>query len=97
MKNYKTLTQNEVKELIKEKDVILLDVRTEDEYSEKHVEGALNIPLSELEERVLELEKDKTYITFCRSGVRSKAAILILLDKEFQKVYNSEEGISTWI
>ncbi|MGL6025445.1 MAG: rhodanese-like domain-containing protein [Cetobacterium sp.] len=54
------------------------------------------MPLHELEERFSELEKNKTYITFCRSGVRSKAAALILLEKGIEKVYNSEDGILTW-
>ncbi|MGL4997446.1 MAG: rhodanese-like domain-containing protein [Cetobacterium sp.] len=95
-KEYITLNQSEVKELLKDKNIKILDVRTEEEYLEKFLENSLNIPLHELEERMTELEKDKTYITFCRSGVRSKAAASILLEKGIEKVYNSEEGILTW-
>ncbi|WP_418964591.1 rhodanese-like domain-containing protein [Cetobacterium sp.] len=96
MERYKTLNQNEVKELLKKENTILLDVRTEEEYWDKSVENSLNIPLHELEERVSELELNKTYITFCRSGVRSKTAALILLEEGFKNVFNSQEGISTW-
>ncbi|WP_297596813.1 rhodanese-like domain-containing protein [uncultured Cetobacterium sp.] len=95
-KNYKTLSKIEVKEKLKDKNTILLDVRTEDEYYEKKLSETINIPLDELEERIAELNKEKTYITFCRSGIRSKTAALILLEEGFRAVYNSQEGISTW-
>lgn len=96
MRKYKTLNQEEVKTLLKEERTVLLDVRTEDEYWEESVEDSLNIPLHELEERIIELDKEKTYITFCRSGVRSKAAALVLLEEGFTKVFNSRDGILTW-
>lgn len=96
MKKYQTLNQIEVKKLLQQKDTVLLDVRTEDEYWEESVKDSLNIPLHELEEKAIELDKDKTYITFCRSGVRSKTAALILLEEGFTKVFNSQEGILTW-
>ncbi|MDX8336385.1 MULTISPECIES: rhodanese-like domain-containing protein [Cetobacterium] len=93
---YKTLTQTEVKEAMKNNDVVLLDVRTEDEYFDVSLKETINIPLNELEERAEELDKNKTYITFCRSGIRSKTAALILMEKGFGKVFNSQEGILTW-
>lgn len=96
MKKYQTLNKIEVKELLRQENTVLLDVRTEDEYWEESVEDSLNVPLHELEERVIELDKSKTYITFCRSGVRSKTAALILLEEGFTKVFNSQEGILTW-
>lgn len=96
MKKYQTLNKIEVKELLTQENTVLLDVRTEDEYWEESVKESLNIPLHELEERVVELDKNKTYITFCRSGVRSKTAALILLEEGFTKVFNSQEGILTW-
>ena len=96
MKKYQTLNQIEVKELLVQENTVLLDVRTEEEYWEESVKDSLNIPLHELEERVVELDKNKTYITFCRSGVRSKTAALILLEEGFTKVFNSQEGILTW-
>lgn len=96
MEKFRTLNKNEVKEMLENKKGILLDVRTDEEYFDKHIEGSVHIPLGELEERVDELDKSSVYITFCRSGVRSKSAALILLDKGFENVYNSQEGISTW-
>ena len=96
MKRYQTLTQDEVKELLDKKNTVLLDVRTEEEYWEEAVEDSLNIPLHELQERIEELDKKKTYITFCRSGIRSKTAALILLEEGFLNIFNSQDGILTW-
>ncbi|MEG0134744.1 MAG: rhodanese-like domain-containing protein [Cetobacterium sp.] len=95
-KRYITLTQDEVKELLKDKKAILLDVRTDDEYREKHVDESVNIPIDELEERFYELDEDKTYIVFCAHGVRSAAGTCILLEKGLTNIYNSQEGIATW-
>lgn len=56
--------------------VVLIDVREEDEYLEGHVPTAINIPLSVLEQRYLEIE-DESYI-ICQSGVRSMRACQFL-------------------
>lgn len=96
MEKYKTISKLEVKDLLKKNLATLLDVRTDEEYEEKHLENSIHIPLNELLERLNELDKEKGYITFCRSGARSKLGALILQDNGFKKVYNSQEGILTW-
>ncbi|WP_297406136.1 rhodanese-like domain-containing protein [uncultured Cetobacterium sp.] len=96
MEKYKTISKLEVIELLKNNSATLLDVRTDEEYQEKHLENSIHIPLNELPERLNELDKEKSYVTFCRSGVRSKSGALILQDNGFKKVYNSQEGILTW-
>lgn len=67
---------------------VLLDVRTPEEYRAGHVEGALNIPVQELEQRLSELGQDKSkpVVIYCRSGRRSKAAQGILEQRGFNKV-----------
>lgn len=96
MEKYKTISKLEAIELLKNNSATLLDVRTDEEYAEKHLENSIHIPLNELSDRLNELDKEKGYITFCRSGVRSKSGALILQDNGFKKVYNSQEGILTW-
>lgn len=58
----------------------ILDVRSEDEYEEKHIPGAIVIPDNEIEDRAEdELEdKDQLILVYCRSGRRSKGAALVL-------------------
>ena len=55
----------------------ILDVRTVEEYTEGHVKGAVNIPLDELDEYA-DLDKTKTILVYCKSGVRSAKAYNIL-------------------
>ena len=75
--------------------IILLDVRTEGEYSAECIPGAINIPLSDLETRIAELDKPKMIIVYCQSGGRSGTASETLAQHDFF-VYNMEGGINAW-
>ena len=76
--------------------LIVLDVRTEQEYLEEHLEGAKNIPLDEIEERLGELDIERGILVYCRSGGRSSQASEILVRNGFSQVYNLEGGIAEW-
>jgi len=92
------ISPEEVYEIIsKGEEFLILDVRTPDEFNEGHIEGAVLIPVDELERRLDELPKDKPIITYCRSGVRSRNAANILLENGFSKVYDMMGGIIEWI
>lgn len=68
---------------------LLVDVRTPEEWSEGHVEGAVNVPMGHLERRVPELAKrDRPIVLYCRSGSRSWRAQGTLQDIGFTQVYN---------
>ncbi len=84
--------------LKKDKNVLLLDVRTPEEFEQGHISGALNIPVQELESRIGELEKYKNseIVVYCRSGNRSRRASEILVRNGFKKVYNLVGGIIEW-
>ena len=60
-------------EIIKENNYIVVDVRTAEEYNEGHVKGSINIPYDEIDETT-DLDKTKTIIVYCKSGVRSNKA-----------------------
>ncbi len=62
----------------KAEDIVLLDVRQEWEYEERHLPGALWIPLSELPDRLDQVAHDKPVLVYCRSGGRSKAGAMLL-------------------
>ncbi|MDF2955172.1 MAG: Rhodanese-related sulfurtransferase [Candidatus Alkanophagales archaeon MCA70_species_2] len=70
-------------------------MRTPSEFNESHIGGALLIPLSELENRLEELDKDKKIIVYCRSGRRSADACAILAEHGFD-AYNMLGGILAW-
>jgi len=75
--------------------VILLDVRTEGEYNAEYIPGAINIPLSDLESRIDELDSSKAIIVYCKTGSRSRTASETLAQRGFV-VYNMEGGITAW-
>ena len=77
------------KEIIKNGGVIL-DVRSPEEYIGGHIEGSINIPISDLSDRLSEIEKYKRspIITCCASGMRSERGKSILQSNGFKEVYN---------
>lgn len=77
---------------------VMIDVRENDEWEAQHIEGAIHIPLDQVESRLTELSqyKDSTVIMQCRSGRRSEIAGEILMAAGFTKVYNLEGGILAW-
>lgn len=72
-------------------DTLLLDVRTVSEFEEGHIEGAINIPVDSLRERMDELDKDKEIIEYCQVGIRGYIAARILNQNGF-KVKNMTGG-----
>lgn len=71
--------------------VTLVDVRTEIEFDNGHIEGAINIPVDSLRERIYELDKDKEILEYCQVGLRGYVAARILAQKGF-KVKNLTGG-----
>lgn len=90
------LTKEELKEVLKNySNVILLDVRSHQEYEEGHINGAINIPTYELYRsapRVLK-DKDAIIIAYCTVGVRSKHAIDVLRKMGYKNLYHLSGGI----
>ena len=76
------ITWDDSEQLNKE-DYILVDVRTQREYSKGHIEGAVNIPVDELRERLTELDKSKTIVVYCQVGYRGYIADRILSQNGF--------------
>ena len=60
---------------------VIIDVRTTKEYAQKHVSGALNIPVEEISKSVVRVPRDKELIIYCASGNRSAHATAILREK----------------
>ncbi len=79
--------------------VVILDVRTPDEFAAGHMKGAKNIDFIEKDftEKVAALDKNKTYLVHCASGRRSAQAAEEMVKKlKFTNVYNLEGGINAW-
>ncbi|MBP6470639.1 MAG: rhodanese-like domain-containing protein [Chloroflexi bacterium] len=77
-------------------DVVVFDVREQDEYDAGHIPGVTLIPLGEVPNRLSEIPKDKTVIMTCRSGNRSGQAADFLRQNGYTNVHNMEGGIVAW-
>ncbi len=84
--------------LFAEQKAVILDVRENDEWKAQHIEGAIHIPLGQLDSRIAELAayKNSTIIAQCRSGKRSAKAASTLQAAGFKQVYNLAGGIIAW-
>ena len=93
-----SLTQEEAKEMMDTQEVIILDVREQDEYDSGHIPGAVLLPVGTIDEdTAAEVipEKDSTVLVYCRSGNRSKTASSKLADLGYTNIYEFG-GINTW-
>jgi rhodanese-related sulfurtransferase len=93
---YQDVSVNEAKQLIDENKVVVIDVRTQEEFQEGHIPYAKLLPLQEIEQRLEELDKDGTYLIVCRSGNRSAEASEILTNNGFANIYNMTGGMGSW-
>ena len=98
-KQVPTMSPPEVRDLIAGMpldDYVLLDVRQPKEYKRGHLAGAVLIPVAELPERIHELDPQKTTIVYCAIGGRSRAAVAMLMEAGFRRVFNMSGGIKGW-
>lgn len=76
---------------------LVLDVRTDSEWNDKHIEGALHIPLNKLLERVNEVPKNRPLVIHCLGGYRSAIAASILASHGIDDLSDMLGGINAWI
>lgn len=96
--NYKNISTQEFKDLMKQPDAVVLDVRTPGEIYDGVIEGnrLINLYDPEFMNEIQKLDKDKTYLIYCRSGNRSGMACGLMDQLGFKNLYNLEGGIIDW-
>lgn len=97
MDNPQVITAKEAHEKMQDEDVIIVDVRTEDEYAEGHIPGAILIPNETIGDSMLEElpDKDAVILIYCRSGNRSAQAAKKLADMGYTSIFDFG-GINDW-
>ena len=70
----------------------IIDVREEEEFETLHLEGARNLPLSQLADTYKQLDKDNPYYVICKSGMRSARACQFLAEQGYE-VINVQGGM----
>ena len=94
--SYHKISAQEAKEMMESQDVIIVDVRTHEEYNEGYIENAILIPNESISEAPRELpDKDAIILVYCRSGKRSKKAAAILSKKGYI-IYDLDKGFIGW-
>ena len=96
--SYQQISQEEAKEMMDTQEVIILDVREQDEYDSGHIPDAVLLPVGTIDEdAAAEVipEKDSTVLMYCRSGNRSKTASFTLAELGYTNIYEFG-GIKTW-
>jgi rhodanese-related sulfurtransferase len=86
-------------QLNEDANAVILDVRTEDEFNEGIIPGAINIDIYKGQGFIYsieELDKSKNYYVYCRSGGRSGQACSIMRELGFENAYNLLGGIMNW-
>ena len=94
----KSVSPMEAKQLLSDKSVIALDVRTPAEVKAGKIKGAkaLNVTSMNFAKGLEELDKSKKYVVYCRSGKRSLKACQIMASKGFEDVVNMNGGYMAW-
>jgi rhodanese-related sulfurtransferase/DNA-binding transcriptional ArsR family regulator len=91
------VTQAELRKLVRDGNVTVIDVRPADEYEAGHIPGAVSIPVSELKRRLRELPKRREIIAYCRGPycVFSLEAVTLLRQHGF-RARRTDDGLPAW-
>ena len=95
---YKNVNTAAFKRQIAKTQIVLIDLRTPEEYETEHLENAkmIDFKSEDFEEEITKLPKDIPLCIYCRSGHRSGETMKILKKEGFIKVYNLKGGINAW-
>lgn len=83
-------------QLIADGEVIIADVRDYDSYRQGHIENAIHLSMSILQEFCQSVDRNKPIIVYCYHGISSQAVAQHLLDQGFINVYSLAGGFETW-
>jgi len=93
------LNSSEAKELLKKsKSIVILDVRTPEEFAMGHLKGAKNIDIrqSDAYSKIDKLNRKARYLVYCRTNHRSGVAVEYMKQKGFKTVYQMMDGFPGW-
>lgn len=95
----KRLTTDEFEHKAQTPNTLIVDVRTPEEYSSGHINGAVNINFydNSFEQQIKQLPANKIILVYCKSGNRSGKATSAMENMGFKQVYDLEGGINNWL
>ncbi len=90
------LSAERVESMARNGQAVVVDVRESSEYRAGHIPRARHIPLSQLLQRLREVNKSHTVVVVCQSGSRSARACEMLEQSGYSKVFNLSGGMASW-
>ncbi len=98
----KTISVDEAKHLIAENienaNFIIIDVRTPEEFAKGHIDRAINLDFyNSFDQQMKNLDKNKRYLIYCRSGNRSSQAMSLFKEQGFTEIHEISGGYNAWI
>jgi rhodanese-related sulfurtransferase len=96
------VTVAKAQKLIKERagkaDFVILDVRTPTEFAEGHIDRAVNLDVQsrDFEKGLRKLDREKSYLVYCRTGNRSRKATVAMEALGFRSIFHMTEGVVRW-
>lgn len=93
-KKYKTIDVPTFKQMSGQKDTVILDVRAKHELKDGFVTGyrQLDLMSAQFRQQLTKMDKSKTYLVYCRSGMRSRRACNIMAKMGYENLYNLKGG-----
>jgi len=93
------ITQEQLLELQASRDpeLLVLDVRSPEEYAAGHVPGAVNVPYDQVAQRLAEIPKDKDVVLYCRSGRRTGIAAEVLESNGYTRLQHLQGDMEAWV
>lgn len=101
-RNITALSPQEASDLIEkhkgDSNFVILDIRTPGEYQSGHLQNAVMIDYysKSFADEIGRLDKEKSYLVYCRSGNRSARSMDLFKKLQFQKIYHLSSGINSW-
>lgn len=84
------------RELDQKKGMMLIDIRSAREYDQGHIPGSVNIPLTDIGDKIKKVKKEKEIVVYCQSGNQSIWAIKRMMGMGFKNLYNLKGGYNAW-
>jgi len=85
-----------LKKFTRKENFLLIDLRESFELEISSIKGAMHIPFGLLSQRMKEMDRKQEIILFCRTGIRSRKALELLVGSGFSKVKHLQGGINSW-
>ncbi len=94
----KDVSSKEFKDKLDDDNVVVVDVRTKKEHEKSKIPGSILIDImqNDFRDKVSKLDKEKTYLVYCRSGSRSRHAVKIMQEEGINNIYHLKHGFIDW-